>query len=104
MTSRRRVTAVVIAILGGACTEMQTPAGPGPYTPNGSASASSAPEVLSGAGNIGTCSNNTDEATAKLLDALPGTVFAAGDNAFPHGSSSDYQNCYGTSWGRHFSR
>src|SRR5256714_3979248 len=61
--------------------------------------------VLIGAGNISTCgkhdSNNNDEATAKLLDANPGTVFAAGDNQLPDGSASNYSKCYNPTWGRH---
>jgi acid phosphatase type 7 len=36
---------------------------------------------LVGAGDIAWCSNNGDEATAKLLDTLPGRIFTAGDNA-----------------------
>jgi hypothetical protein len=30
---------------------------------------------------------------------IGGTVAALGDNAYPHGSAEDYQNCYDTSWG-----
>jgi hypothetical protein len=60
--------------------------------------------VFIGAGNIASCSNDRDEATAKLIDANPGTVFALGDNAFPDGTLTDYNNCYGPTWGRHKSR
>lgn len=60
--------------------------------------------VLVGAGNIATCGNTRDEATADLLDNIPGTVVALGDNAFPSGTLADYINCYGPSWGRHKSR
>jgi hypothetical protein len=66
-------------------------------TPPGSA-------VLVGAGDISLCSNNNDEATAKLLDNIPGTVFTAGDNAYIDGSYTDYINCYDPTWGRHKSR
>ncbi len=38
--------------------------------------------VLVGAGDIGSCIGDGDEATAKLLDKIPGTVFAAGDNVY----------------------
>ena len=61
-------------------------------------------EVLVGAGNIATCGGDGDEATANLLDAIPGTVVTLGDNAFPHGTLADYTNCYDPSWGRHKSR
>ncbi len=57
--------------------------------------------VLVGAGDIADCDA---EPTAALLDNIPGTVFTAGDNAYPNGSSSDYSNCYDPSWGRHKAR
>ena len=45
------------------------------------------------------------EATAKLLDAIPdGTVFTAGDNAYPDGTASDFTNWYAPTWGRHKAR
>src|ERR1041385_4335186 len=61
-------------------------------------------EVLVGAGNIATCGGDDDEATAQLLDAIPGTVVTLGDNAFPHGTLADYTNCYDPTWGRHKAR
>jgi hypothetical protein len=60
--------------------------------------------VLVGAGDISTCSNNNDEATAKLLDGISGTVFNAGDNAYDSGTITEYTNCYDPTWGRHKSR
>jgi hypothetical protein len=65
---------------------------------------SSESAVFVGAGDISTCSNNNDEATAKLLDAIPGTVFVAGDNAYIDGSNAQYTNCYDPTWGRHKAR
>jgi calcineurin-like phosphoesterase family protein len=59
--------------------------------------------VLVGAGDIASCSSTDDEATASLLDNISGTVFTAGDNAYPDGSAADYA-CYDASWGRHKSR
>ncbi len=45
-------------------------------------SAEAADPVLVGAGDIARCSNISGaEATAKLLDSLPGTVFTTGDKA-----------------------
>ena len=38
--------------------------------------------VLVGAGDISSCDNDNDEATAKLLDDIPGTVFVLGDNVY----------------------
>ena len=62
------------------------------------------PEIILAAGNVASCGSTNDEATASLLDSLPGTIFALGDNAFPDGSALAYTNCYGPSWGRHLGR
>jgi hypothetical protein len=59
---------------------------------------------LAGAGDIARCAATGDEQTAALLDGIDGTVFAAGDNAYPDGSSDDYAQCYEPSWGRHRDR
>jgi hypothetical protein len=66
--------------------------------------ASAATVVLVGAGDIASCAWSTDEATARLLDGISGTVFTAGDNAYPNGTTSHYTNCYHPTWGRHKSR
>ena len=55
--------------------------------------------VLVGAGDIATCEGQGDEATAALLAAIPGTVFAAGDLAYPDGADRDFAQCYDPSWG-----
>jgi PKD repeat protein len=60
--------------------------------------------VLVGAGDIADCSGSGDSITANLLDGIPGTVFLAGDNAYPNGAPSDYANCYTPTWGRHLAR
>jgi hypothetical protein len=60
--------------------------------------------VLVGAGDIAGCDTTGDEATAKLLDNISGTVFTAGDNAYNSGTSSQFKNCYVPSWGRHKAR
>jgi|SRR5215207_6544832 len=61
-------------------------------------------QVLVGAADIGSCATTGDEATARLLDGIPGTVFTAGDNAYNYGSLANYLNCYHPSWGRHKAR
>jgi hypothetical protein len=43
-------------------------------------------------------------ATAALLDRIPGTVVALGDNAYQVGSPFDYDACYDPTWGRHYER
>jgi acid phosphatase type 7 len=60
--------------------------------------------VLVGAGKIASCSSSGDAATARLLDSIPGTVFTAGDNAYPDGTTAQYNNCYNPTWGRHKAR
>jgi hypothetical protein len=35
---------------------------------------------------------------------MPGLVFTAGDNAYPHGSADDFRRCYDPTWGRHRTR
>lgn len=73
-------------------------------TPTGLVTANPA-QILAGAGDISECgTNNNDEATAQLLDVIPGTVFTAGDNVMPNGTTSEFANCYDPTWGRHKGR
>jgi len=60
--------------------------------------------VFVGAGDIADCSSSGDEATAALLDNIPGTVFTAGDNAYENGTATEFANCYNPTWGRHKAR
>ena len=57
--------------------------------------------VLVGAGDIASCKNPEGaRATAKLIEQIPGAVFAAGDLAYEKGSAADFKNCYDPAWGR----
>jgi Calcineurin-like phosphoesterase len=59
------------------------------------------PYVLVGAGDIAACSVLAGaEATAKLIEQIPGTVFVAGDLAYERGTAAEFRDCYGTTWGR----
>ena len=60
--------------------------------------------VLIGAGDIADCNSDGDEATAKLLDGLDGTVFTLGDNAYDFGTLSEFRRCYDPGWGRQLDR
>jgi hypothetical protein len=61
--------------------------------------------TLVGAGDIVRCDSQEDEATANLLDTIPGIVFTAGDNAYADASQyPDFATCYEASWGRHKAR
>jgi hypothetical protein len=65
------------------------------------AAANSREAVLVGAGDIASCDDLAGaRATAKLIDNIAGTVFAAGDLAYPDGSDEQFKNCYGPTWGR----
>jgi calcineurin-like phosphoesterase family protein len=71
---------------------------------NSSPSAAETTAILVGAGDIADCKDLTGaEATAKLLDQIPGTVFAVGDLAYPDGSKENFE-CYDKTWGRAKSR
>jgi hypothetical protein len=57
-----------------------------------------------GAGDIANGDNDNDEATAAVLDGIPGTVFTLGDLVYPNGSTGDFNAWYQLTWGRHKSR
>ena len=61
--------------------------------------------TLLAAGDIATCQNEFDEATAKILDQYPGSlILTLGDNVYDSGKISEYLNCYEPTWGRHRDR
>lgn len=60
--------------------------------------------VLLAAGDIGRCDSDGDEATARLLDSLPGTVLTLGDNVYRRATRAEFAACYHSSWGRHRAR
>jgi hypothetical protein len=73
------------------------------YLPKISSAPNSDP-VLVGAGDIASCSSSGDEATAKLLSGIPGTVYTTGDNVYEDGTASEFADCYDSSWGRYKAR
>ena len=61
--------------------------------------------MLVGAGDIASCkAPQGARATARLIEKIPGTVFAAGDLAYESGSATDFQTCYDATWGQFKSR
>jgi acid phosphatase type 7 len=57
--------------------------------------------ILVGAGDIASCKDPEGAAaTAKLIEQIPGTVFAAGDLAYEKGSAEEFKDCYDPKWGR----
>lgn len=60
--------------------------------------------VLIGAGDIAACDGEADSGTAALLAGQEGTVFTAGDNAYPDGSPEQFTKCYAPTWGHELGR
>jgi hypothetical protein len=57
-------------------------------------------EVIVAAGDIGDCRREGDEATARLVGRINGTVLNLGDAAYPEGTAEDFEECYEPTWGR----
>jgi acid phosphatase type 7 len=91
---------------GATATQPPAPSAPtGPTTSPTNPTVSPAGDpVLVGAGDIARCDGDGDEATAALLDQIPGTVFTAGDNVYDSGTPEEFERCYHPSWGRHRDR
>jgi hypothetical protein len=98
-------TVLTLALGFVACSDDDTPLNPSVRalytTPTGLLTANP-PQIFVGAGDISSCSNTGDEATAKLLDAIPdpATVYNLGDDAYNNGTTSEFA-CYNSTWGRH---
>ena len=56
--------------------------------------------TLVGAADVAACNSQGDEKTAALINAIPGTVFVAGDLAYSGSAATDIANCYAPSWGQ----
>ncbi|MFB3855628.1 MAG: metallophosphoesterase [Vicinamibacterales bacterium] len=76
----------------------------GPTTPDSFRSPGNA--TLVGAGDIALCGKWLEgaQATARLLDAIPGTIFTTGDNVQDRGTAEEFEACFGPTWGRHRGR
>jgi hypothetical protein len=68
--------------------------------PSPAVSSSPTPAVLIAAGDISTCGNDGDEATALLVEARDGTVAVLGDSVYDSGTAEEFANCYHPTWGR----
>jgi len=71
-----------------------------PATRSWTLSPDSGDPVINAAGDIAYCGNNNDEATAQLLDNMPGTVVTLGDAVYDSGTATEFANCYNPTWGR----
>jgi hypothetical protein len=99
-----RATMVLIASLAvaPACTDRLADSPTGPTTTPPLVRATQ--EVFVGAGDIAECELPGAEATARLLDRIPGTVFTTGDHAYYRGAPDEFARCYEPTWGRHRTR
>jgi acid phosphatase type 7 len=57
-------------------------------------------KVIVAAGDIADCPSDGDEATARLVVGIEGTVLTLGDNAYEDGTAQDFSECYEPSWGQ----
>ncbi len=94
---------LVVTLDSGTSTPTPTPAPNPTPTPTPTPPAEQSATLLA-AGDIAGCSTSGDEATAKLLDGLSGTVAPLGDLAYQSGTASEFTDCYGPTWGRHKTR
>jgi uncharacterized protein YjdB len=97
-------TGLVSGVAAGSATITATSEGKSGTSAVTVTSTSGGSNVLVGAGDISDCGNDNDEATAKLLDGIAGTVYTTGDNAYSDGTATEYANCYNPTWGRHKTR
>jgi calcineurin-like phosphoesterase family protein len=59
------------------------------------------PFILVGAGDIAGCADLAGAAaTAKLIEQIPGAVFAAGDLVYERGTAEEFKKCYEPTWGK----
>jgi hypothetical protein len=88
---RRFAPMVLVALLGGFLALGCAPERP-PRLPSGN--------VIVAAGDIADCASEGDEATARLVGGIEGTVLTLGDNAYEDGTAHDFEECYEPTWGQ----
>jgi acid phosphatase type 7 len=87
----RSATVIIVALLAVLLAFGCAPKRP-PRPPSG--------KVIVAAGDIADCSSDGDEATARLVGSIEGTVLTLGDNAYPDGTAQDFSECYEPTWGQ----
>jgi hypothetical protein len=60
--------------------------------------------VIVAAGDIADCYGPGDEATARVIGKIGGTVLTLGDNVYGDGTPEEFADCYDPSWGRYKGR
>jgi hypothetical protein len=113
--SRRALIIALVVVAGcanpqAATSPTDTPVGPSTQSaqsaspaPSSSPSPSPSPEpvVLVAAGDIASCDETGDSATAALIAAMDDdvTIATLGDSVYPSGSETTYAECYDPVWG-----
>jgi len=87
----RSATVIIVALLAILLAFGCTPKRP-PRPPSG--------KVIVAAGDIADCFSEGDEATARLVGGIEGTVLTLGDNAYEDGTAQDFSECYEPTWGQ----
>ena len=83
-----------------AATAVPTAANTATSSPTDTAVPSPTPAVLIAVGDIAGCETSGDEATAALVEGLPGIVATLGDSVYPAGAPQEFADCYDPAWGR----
>lgn len=60
--------------------------------------------AITAVADVAGCDSQGDEATAAIVDTLPGIVIMAGDIAYESGTRQQFNDCYHPSWGKHRDR
>jgi hypothetical protein len=92
----RNILCLVLAILA-ACSDAGV-------TPNGGDDPFADPVFITAVADVAGCDSQGDEATAAIVDTLPGVILMAGDIAYESGTAQQFADCYHPSWGRHRDR
>ena len=99
---------LTLPLIAGDCTFLPVRVTPPPADAPAEELAITGAAVLIGAGDIGVCDNTSDEATAAIVDSIlkadsaagvEHAVFTLGDHAYPSGTATQFERCFGSSWG-----
>ena len=93
-------TTSIAPALGTSPTAVPTVADTATSSPPDTAVPSPTPAVLIAVGDIAGCETSGDEATAALVEGLPGIVATLGDSVYPAGAPEEFADCYDPAWGR----
>ena len=94
-----------VVMIGGCGSAGGAAAGSTKAAPISQAAAASGDPVLLAAGDIANCQIIAGaQATAKIIEGIPGTVAALGDLALSNGTADEFANCYDKTWGAFKSR